>query len=335
MIGTQRSGSNLLRLMLNQLPEIAAPHPPHILQRFFPLLKYYNNLQQESNLYKLINDVCTLVELNPVPWENIDLDREYIQKNITAPTLIEIYRVIYELNAIHKKSRYWCCKSLANVYYLPEIENSGINPIYLYLYRDGRDVALSFKKAIVGEKHFYPLAQTWHTEQQLALRHCETISEDRVIKVCYEELIHNPKSIIKDICKKLHIEYRSEVMNYFTSEESQRTAQSGEMWANVVNPIMNTNSEKYKREASLQELAIFEGVAGTSLTELGYKNYVLPEGSTLAFSKQTIENFNTENLLQKQEIIKKINPEDINKRNKQENFLMQITNKQHNSLKNF
>ncbi len=31
MIGIQRSGSNLLRLMLNQLPEIAAPHPPHVL----------------------------------------------------------------------------------------------------------------------------------------------------------------------------------------------------------------------------------------------------------------------------------------------------------------
>ncbi len=30
MIGTQRSGSNLLRLMLNQLPEIAAPHPPSL-----------------------------------------------------------------------------------------------------------------------------------------------------------------------------------------------------------------------------------------------------------------------------------------------------------------
>ena len=37
MIGTQRSGSNLFRLMLNQLPEIAAPHPPHILIRLMPL----------------------------------------------------------------------------------------------------------------------------------------------------------------------------------------------------------------------------------------------------------------------------------------------------------
>ena len=36
-IGTQRSGSNLLRLMLNQLEGIYAPHPPHILKTFYPL----------------------------------------------------------------------------------------------------------------------------------------------------------------------------------------------------------------------------------------------------------------------------------------------------------
>ena len=44
MIGTQRSGSNLLRLMLNQQPAIASPHPPHILERFMPLLPLYGNL---------------------------------------------------------------------------------------------------------------------------------------------------------------------------------------------------------------------------------------------------------------------------------------------------
>ncbi len=38
MVGEQRSGSNLLRIMLGQADEIAAPHPPHILQRMMPLL---------------------------------------------------------------------------------------------------------------------------------------------------------------------------------------------------------------------------------------------------------------------------------------------------------
>lgn len=70
MIGTQRSGSNLLRLMLNQLPEMFAPHPPHILLTLYPLLPIYGDLMQDANFRKLIDDMCTLVELNPVPWDD-------------------------------------------------------------------------------------------------------------------------------------------------------------------------------------------------------------------------------------------------------------------------
>ena len=50
MIGTQRSGSNLLRLMINQLDQIASPHPPHIMERMHPLLDCYGDLNVDENL---------------------------------------------------------------------------------------------------------------------------------------------------------------------------------------------------------------------------------------------------------------------------------------------
>ena len=53
MIGTQRSGSNLLRVMLDGIEQIVAPHPPHILQRFLPLLPKYGDLADRSNFYRL------------------------------------------------------------------------------------------------------------------------------------------------------------------------------------------------------------------------------------------------------------------------------------------
>ena len=58
MLGTQRSGSNLLRLMINQLKQVASPHPPHILERMTPLLSYYGDLNIESHFNQLIDDVC-------------------------------------------------------------------------------------------------------------------------------------------------------------------------------------------------------------------------------------------------------------------------------------
>ena len=101
IVGTQRSGSNLLRLMLNQLEEVTAPHPPHILQRMMPLLPLYGNLDDSQNFYRLIDDVCSLVELNPVLWAGIEFDRKYIFSLCKAQNLVEIFRVVYDLKARH------------------------------------------------------------------------------------------------------------------------------------------------------------------------------------------------------------------------------------------
>ena len=94
MIGTQRSGSNLLRLMLNQLPEIAAPHPPHILQRIMPLLSGYGDLSDDKNFFQLIEDICRLVELNPVPWSGVILDRGDVIRRCRERSAVAIHGIV-------------------------------------------------------------------------------------------------------------------------------------------------------------------------------------------------------------------------------------------------
>ena len=50
MIGSQRSGSNWLRTMLAGREDVIAPHPPHILRDFMPILPKYGNLENMPNL---------------------------------------------------------------------------------------------------------------------------------------------------------------------------------------------------------------------------------------------------------------------------------------------
>ena len=144
MIGTQRSGSNLLRVMLDGIREIAAPHPPHILQRFLPLLPKYGDLTDQSNFYRLAQDVCELVTVNPVPWEGITIRADEVVAACRQQTLYELFRVIYESAARQTGASFWLCKSMKNMLYAEGIESTGISPYYIYLYRDGSDVALSF-----------------------------------------------------------------------------------------------------------------------------------------------------------------------------------------------
>lgn len=321
-VGTQRSGSNLLRVMLNQLPEISAPHPPHILKTFFPLLAQYGDLTEKDNFRLLATDVCEWVNRNPVPWQGIRFEVETVLAACRQRSLVEIFRVIYELKAKLEGARFWCCKSMESVYYTNEIETAGVHPYYIFIYRDGRDVALSFLKALVGPKHVYHLARKWKIEQELSLKLKNQIPAERFIEVRYEELLTRPRVVLQTVCNKLNLVYRESMMDYFHSGESITTATSGKMWKNLAKPILSNNHHKYLNELSAEQIRTFEAVAHDMLVTLGYP--LLTDSNSFEISQDDVKRYDEENAKGIAEALLLADPTDILKRQPQEDLLKQI-----------
>jgi Sulfotransferase family len=324
MIGTQRSGSNLLRLMLNELPRIAAPHPPHILQRLMPLVPNYGDLDKRENFRQLVEDVCRLVELNPVPWEGVTLDREDVLRRCHRQSLMGVYEAVYDAMADAWEARSWCCKSLANIAYLPQIEAHFKSPRYIYLYRDGRDVAVSFRKAVVGEKHFYHIAKEWSATQQLALGMRERIGPSRFFSISYESLTSEPEMSMRLLCKFLGVRFDNSMLEFYKSDEARRAAESSELWGNVVRPIMADNTRKFLRDASEEDIRIFESMAGDVLGALGYDRLYVPHGAETAFTEADIRRFDEENLRLKEEVLDRTNAADLKRRDRQAALIQEI-----------
>ncbi|MGI8950995.1 MAG: sulfotransferase family protein [Chitinophagaceae bacterium] len=270
MIGTQRSGSNLLRLMLNQLKEVSAPHPPHILEKFIPLLPAYGDLSVAKNFSLLVHDVCSLVAYNPVKWNHINLKENEIIHRCATHSLINIVKVIYEMNAVSENANIWMCKSLANIYFTHLLE-ANIKPYYIFLYRDGRDVACSFKRAVVGEKHVYHIAKQWQQEQELCIALKKSLGDERVMSVCYENLILQPQKELVKICDFIGANYNSSCLEYYDSAEAKNTASAGKMWQNVEHKIITVNYNNYRKKLDANEIILFEKIAGNTLQTLGYK----------------------------------------------------------------
>lgn len=318
-IGTQRSGSNLLRLILNQHDLISAPHPPHLLKTFVPLLPYYRAVYGNS-LQSLVEDMCLWVEFNPVPWTDIVLNREEIANK--ADSIYDVFEQIYLQKAKVDKATLWCCKSTFNVHYVDELEKK-IKPFYIHLYRDGRDVAASFKKIVVGHKHVYHLAKQWHNEQMISLRFLQGIEENRKIHISYESLLDRPDEIVSAICSKLELEYDKKMLSYYTSEESQHTADSGKMWESVIKPIIKNNKGKFYDELTAEEIGIFEKVAGSSLEQLGYER-VSSVKNDIILDVEKYELLNTKMIAERRQ---KTTVKELQNRMKQEHLLEGIKQK--------
>jgi len=324
MIGTQRSGSNLLRLMLNQLKDIASPHPPHILERMCPLMDNYGDLEDDANFKVLVDDVCRLVELNPVAWSGVTFDREQVAAKSTNRSLMAVYSAVYDIYTESQGAKTWCCKSLANIKYVDDIEAHFKHPKYIYLYRDGRDVALSFQKAVVGEKHIYNIAQEWTETQNMALELQKKIDKKYFHAVSYEQLTQQPEQTAKALCAFLETEYVPEMLDFHKTNEAQNAAKSSALWGNVTSPILSNNSKKYKKEMPEDDIRIFESVAGNVLDQLGYERDFITKGNELKFESHDIDEFNKENKRQKMANLLNVDKKDKERRDRQSRLLEEI-----------
>jgi len=327
IVGTQRSGSNLLRVMLNQLSGVFAPHPAHILKTFHPIIEYYGDLKDDGNFYELVSDICEFVRLNPVPWRNDSLDPDTVVNHCKERSLFEIYRKLYEINALSHQATYWFNKSMHNVYYIDEFTKKGFKPYIIHLVRDGRDVALSFKNAIVGDKHIYHLAKKWKEDQEISSYFVKEFGPERAITIKYEDLLQDPEKEIKKICVLLNINYSRNILKYYESEDSQITATSGEMWHNLAKPIMKNNFNKYKKGLLPDDILLFEMIAGYVLEKFDYTLENKSNERQLTFTSEDIKRFDIINEQLKQQILQNAAPKDLTKREPQNKLLQYIYEK--------
>lgn len=67
---------------------------------------------------------------------------------------------------------------------------------YIYLVRDPRDVAMSFMKTPVGDKHYYAIVKKWAKLQKQAIA---ILDDTRVviINIKYEELLEDKENMIR------------------------------------------------------------------------------------------------------------------------------------------
>jgi hypothetical protein len=261
--------------------------------------------------------------LNPVIWLDEKLDRVKIRNSCRENTLMELFYRVYVYYAELQNSDYTCCKSMANVHHYSLLEKAGINPFYIYLHRDGRDVACSFKKAIIGEKHVYHIARQWKADQEKSIEVERIIPSGRFIKVRYRDLINEPEPILKNICSFLNVAFNRNMLDYFRAEESLKTARSGMMWQNLSQPIIAGNYDKYLQELTPAEIGIFEHVAGDVLEKLGY--HISTDYKNMpAIEQLEIEAFNLQNSHMKKKAYQMADQHDIDSRYPQQELLNKL-----------
>jgi hypothetical protein len=269
IVGTERSGSNLLRLILDAHPNISIPHPPHIMHEIAPLEHRYGDLAQDKNFRSLINAAVRIVELHFAPWD-IDIDREQIFKEAADRNAYCIKRAIYEQFMRAKGKKRWGCKSTFMIHYTDVVRKYHRMPKFIHLIRDGRDVAVSARDSVFNHFHPHYVSLLWSDQQKLAMRLSSELPKEQFTTMYYEELVSDPEKEVRKICEFIGENYVDEMLKYASRPDSTALAGISKSWKNLSGPILANNTKKYRHKLTRDEIFAVERNAFKELNHFGY-----------------------------------------------------------------
>lgn len=271
VVGSQRSGTTMLRLMLNQHPNIAIPHESGFITVFYPKLAGYGNLAFRQNQEKLLDDIC---EYHLVKRGQHVPDRAAVLAHPIADFADLIDAIFSEYARSRGKAR-WGDKT---PYYTTDMDVlwrlfPGCR--FIHVIRDGRDVALSLRKLEWGSKSIPRLAADWRWKTVLAHKIGAVLGE-HYLEIHYEDLVMDPEGKLREVCRFLGEAYSPAMLEYPSTSERIVPRESLKWHRQSVRAPDPTKISEWKYKMSRSDAIIFEQIAGSALEQFGYETLKIP-----------------------------------------------------------
>ncbi|MEU4173829.1 sulfotransferase [Streptomyces sp. NPDC026589] len=261
IIGTERSGSNLLRLVLDAHTRIAVPHPPHF-------MRYLSGIPYDGDVDAMVGDAMSLLGDHIHPWPHV-IDRAAVSE-AAGPSLFGVVAAIYDQYRVAEGAARWGCKSTFMVEHVDEVLAQLPDARFLWLVRDPRDVAASAKRAVFGHCHPYRMALRWTAEQELARAALERWGPSVVHLVRYEDLVSAPDREIRAICDFIGEAFEPAMLAHHLGGNARVTASLSASWRTAGDPITTARIGAHRRGLSDRERRQVESVTARAMETLRY-----------------------------------------------------------------
>ena len=269
IIGTERSGSNLLRLILHAHSRICVPHPLHLMRYFVPTEPARGDLNDPRRFEQLVDEILMLERVHIRPWRT-KIDRQRVLDEARPRSSMGVLGALSEqVCEAHGKQR-WGSKSTFIVDYTDHALARDPDARFVLLVRDPRDVAASSRRSIFSPYHPYITAGLWRRQQTIGLEVLDSEGPETVLLMRYEDLLDDPEGEVRRMCAFIDEPFEPEMMQYHKKDEAKHMAPMSESWENIARPVMQGNAGKYRRHLSPGEVRMVEAVCGPLMERLGY-----------------------------------------------------------------
>ena len=274
VIGYSRSGTTMLRLMLNRHPDLFIPKESEYFQKV-PRL-YRGRIHQ-------IKDIDRILKTLPNYYDSI-LNEEYLRNflrdNLPGDNKI-LLASLYQACAasMGKHDVRWGEKKPQNWQFVYRLRTWYPQAQFVNIIRDPRDVITSMERSlaeIVKLRTVFPphiiLAWQWQFVFKTMIKQEQILGDSRYLKLTYEDLVSEPITHLNQICKFLNLstDFVNDMLHFNEDARDPKIADGGQHMLGTKNKLNVKSIGNFNKFLSEQQVREIEFICGDIMEEMGY-----------------------------------------------------------------
>jgi Sulfotransferase family len=276
-VGCPKSGTTLLRRMVDAHPLVAIPNEQHWLPKWF---EQRNGVTPEGLATPEL--ISKLLEYER--FSRMCIDREKLERLMESDGPIEYSSFVSGVFDLYGKARGKPLvgdKTPSYVRRIGTLHALWPKAKFVHLIRDGRDVYLStinWNRAFKITRRFAAWSQDpvttaafwWEWNVRLGRESGGLLEQDLYCELRHEALIANPPEECAKLCKFLGVPYEDAMLDF---RKSRERTQPGLDAKKARQPVIS-RLEDWRRQMPRADIERFEAAVGDLLDELGYARSV-------------------------------------------------------------
>ena len=279
ILGTNRSGTTLLRLMLNAHSRLAVPEELEYIRSYLagvPIKRWRApNLSADayaSFARSFADRVCQI-------HDEFDLHDLHRRMTEAPHTLRSPYQVVGERWAqMHGKAR-WGEKTPGNLFYVDVLHDMFPQARFIYVARDPRAGVASMQRADFFSQDivFNSLSRRKHFEaaRTALLQH---VPPHQWINIRYEDLVHAPAPTLSTVCNFLQEDFEPGILTYYrTAADYMKGEAASSFSKTATEPVTPRRIDAWRNQLSPASVTTVEAICIEEMTAFQYESTGQPE----------------------------------------------------------
>ncbi|MFQ5535034.1 MAG: sulfotransferase [Sphingomonadales bacterium] len=268
IVGAARSGTTLVRLMLNEHRRVTIPRESWFLSDLMDKLPIGCPLSpaQVGQAYSLI--------VGHERWKDWDIPNGALLDaltGLTEPRLDQLVEAVFQLVATEDSGPRWGDKTPEYVREITRLHRLFPEAKFIHVIRDGRDVSISLRKTKWRGSSVRATACFWRDYVLAGMQQGRGLPDRLYLEVAYEDIVTSPEDELTRICEFLSLPFDPKMMDFHQQAHRNIAAWEKDIHRKTTRPPRPSDVQRWKREMSAFEVLVFESVTAAAMDRANYR----------------------------------------------------------------